>query len=103
MNYQYFKEAMTTYIHLDKWAFNLLEWKIEMYEKATEKDLYSENVGLKPIWVGDKFNKKDLLINKFWENLYKKSKKNFIKDLELKIKKKNIIVIYILNIIKKLW
>jgi len=59
-----------------------------MYEKTAEKDLYSENVGLKPIWVGDKINKKEVLIYKLWDNLYKKPKNLLIKDLESKIKKK---------------
>jgi hypothetical protein len=40
---------MTLYIHLDVWAFELLESKIRMYEKITEKDYYTRMVGLHPI------------------------------------------------------
>jgi hypothetical protein len=36
-----------------------------MYNKATEKDYYSKTVGLKPKWVGEKFNKKEVINNKY--------------------------------------
>jgi len=75
-NHQYFKDIMTTYIHLDKWVFNLLEWKIQMYDKIMDKDLYSENIGLKPIWIGEKVNEDEVKNNKIWDFLYKKKKKN---------------------------
>lgn len=42
IGHDYFKDVLTYYIHLDKWAFELLEWKIKTYDKLTEKDLYSE-------------------------------------------------------------
>ena len=75
LNYYNIKGIMTTYIHLDKWVFELLEWKIQMYEKLMEKDYYSETVGLKPHWIGQKikfedeynkkiFNKGDFLSKK---------------------------------------
>jgi len=57
---------------LDKWVFELLEWKIQMYSKIMEKDFYSDTVGLKPIWVGEKLNKKEAIDSKLWEILCKK-------------------------------
>jgi len=74
-NHQYFKDIMTMYIHLDKWAFNLLEWKIQMYDKIMDKDLYSENIGLKPVWIGEKINEDEVKHSKIWDFLYKKKKK----------------------------
>ena len=57
-NYQFIKDFFIFYIHLDKWTFELLEWKIQMYNKYMEKDYYSGTVGLKPLWVIEKFNEK---------------------------------------------
>jgi len=48
-NYSHIKDLLTLYINLDIWAFDLLESKIRMYEKSTEKDYFSKMVGLKPI------------------------------------------------------
>ena len=59
-------------MHLDVWAFELLESKIRMYEKITEKDYFSKTVGLKPIWLSDKWVIKDLINKKYWDYLYKK-------------------------------
>ncbi len=83
------------YIYLDKWVFELLEWKIQMYNKIMEKDYYSSTVGLKPIWIGDKINKKEYIDNKYWDYLCKKKKHNLINELKYKLKrtKKNIIYI----------
>ncbi len=53
-------------------SFELLEWKIQMYNKIMEKDYYSSTVGLKPIWIGDKINKKEYIDNKYWDYLCKK-------------------------------
>lgn len=86
-NYQYFKDISTIYFYLDIWTFDFLEWKIQMYNKATEKDYFSKTVGLKPIWVSDKLNKKDYINNKYWEYLYKKKNKKLINELKFKLKK----------------
>lgn len=86
-NYQYIKDITTLYLHFDIWTFNLLEWKIQMYNKNTEKDYYAETVGLKPIWIGEKFNKKDYINNKLWEHLCKKKKYKLINEYKLKFKK----------------
>ena len=88
-NHQYFKDILLTYIHLDRWAFDLLEWKIQTYEKIIKKDLYTENIGLSPIWVGDKINKDEYKVNKIWDFLYKKHKSSLVKDLKYKLKKTN--------------
>ena len=82
-NYQYIKDLYTMYFYLDKWTFELLEWKIQMYNKVMEKDYYTETIGLKPIWVGDKMNKKDYLEKKNWEYLSKK-KYSLFKELKYK-------------------
>jgi len=58
-----------------------------MYNKNTEKDYYAETVGLKPIWIGEKFNKKDYINNKLWEHLCKKKKYKLINEYKLKFKK----------------
>lgn len=86
-NYQYIKDFYTMYIHMDKWVFELLEWKIQMYNKTIEKDYFAETVGLKPIWVGDKINKKEIIDNKLWDYLLKKKKHNIINQLKYKIKR----------------
>ena len=86
-NHQYFKDIMTMYIHLDKWAFNLLEWKIQMYDKIMDKDLYSENIGLKPIWIGEKINEDEVKNNKIWDFLYKKKKSSLVNESIYKLKK----------------
>jgi hypothetical protein len=31
-----------------------------MYNKSIEKDFYAETVGLKPVWIGEKLNKKEI-------------------------------------------
>jgi len=72
-NYQYIKDLYTMYIYLDKWAFELLEWKIKMYSKVVERDIYDHMIGLKTIWMGDKFNKKEISDNKLWDYLLKKN------------------------------
>ena len=87
INYQYIKEYYTMYLHLDKWVFELLDWKIQMYDKIMEKDYYSETVGLKNIWVGDKFNKKETIDMKYWEFLSKKKKFNYLNELKYKLKR----------------
>jgi len=84
-NYQFIKDFYTTYIYLDKWVFELLEWKIQMYSKIMEKDFYSDTVGLKPIWVGEKLNKKEAIDSKLWEILCKKKKYYFFKELKYKL------------------
>jgi hypothetical protein len=88
-NHQYFKDILITYIHLDRWTFDLLEWKIQTYEKIIKKDLYTENIGLSPVWVGDKINKDEIKENKIWDSLYKKQKSSLVKDLKYKLKKIN--------------
>ena len=75
-NYSHIKDLLTLYIHLDIWAFDLLNSKIRMYEKSTEKDYFSKMVGLKPIWFSEKIIKKEFVNKKYWDYLYKK-KKNF--------------------------
>jgi len=85
-NYQYIKDFYTMYIYLDKWAFELLEWKIKMYSKVVERDIYDHIIGLKPIWMGDKFNKKEISDNKLWDYLLKK-KFSLIKELKYKLKR----------------
>jgi len=60
-----------------------------MYNKVIEKDIYLDTIGLKPIWVGEKFNKKDTIDFKLWDILCKK-KKNYLyllKELKYKLKK----------------
>jgi len=96
MNHHNFKDILMTYIHLDKWVFELLEWKIQTYDKIMEKDYYSETVGLKPIWVGKKINEDLIIEKKIWENFDKKPKKKLIDELffKLKIIKKKILFIY---------
>ena len=84
-NYQFIKDFYTTYIYLDKWVFELLEWKIQMYSKIMEKDFYSDTVGLKPIWVGEKLNKKEAIDSTLWEILCKKKKYYFFKELKYKL------------------
>lgn len=88
INYSHIKELMTVYIHMDIWAFELLESKIRMYEKSTEKDYFSKTVGLKPIWLGNKIVKEELMSKKYWDYLYNKKKKFLVKELKYKIKKK---------------
>lgn len=88
-NHQYFKDIIITYIHLDRWTFDLLEWKIQTYEKIMKKDLYTENIGLSPVWIGEKISKDDIKENKVWDFLYKKQKSNLVKDLKYKLKKTN--------------
>lgn len=86
-NYQFIKDFYTTYLYLDKWVFELLEWKIQMYSKIMEKDFYSDTVGLKPIWVGEKLNKKDTADSKLWDFLCKKKKYYLLKELKYKWKR----------------
>lgn len=86
-NYQYLKDISTIYLYMDIWTFDFLEWKIQMFNKATEKDYFSKTVGLKPKWIGDKINKKDYINNKYWEYLYKKKSKKLINELKFKLKK----------------
>lgn len=86
MNHHNFKDILMTYIHMDKWVFDLLEWKILTYDKIMEKDYYSETVGLKPIWVGKKINKDLMIDKKIWENFNKKPKKKLIDEFNLKMK-----------------
>jgi len=50
-----------------------------------EKDFYSDTVGLKPIWVGEKLNKKEAIDSKLWEILCKKKKYYFFKELKYKL------------------
>ena len=76
LNNQFIKDFYTIYIHLDKWTFELLEWKIQMFNKTMEKDYYSGTVGLKPIWVVEKFDEEDIINKKYLNYLYKK--KNLI-------------------------
>jgi hypothetical protein len=87
-NYSHIKDLLTLYINLDIWAFDLLESKIRMYEKSTEKDYFSKMVGLKPIWLGNKLVKEELIEKKKWDYLYNKKKKFMIKELKFNIKKK---------------
>lgn len=88
-NHHYFKDVIMTYMHLDKWAFNLLEWKIQMYDKAMAKDyLYYQTVGLKPKWVGEKINVKDMSDKKKWDLLYKQKKSVFWYDFKKDFKYK---------------
>lgn len=86
-NYQFIKEFYTTYIFLDKWVFELLEWKIQMYNKVIERDIYSDTIGLKPVWVGEKLNKKETIDFKLWDILCKKKKNYLLKELKYKLKK----------------
>jgi len=86
LNHYHFKDIVMTYIHFDKWVFELLEWKIQTYDKIMEKDYYSETVGLKPIWVGKKINEDLIFEKKIWENLDKKSKKKLIDEFNFKLK-----------------
>ena len=86
--YHYINDIYTLYLHLDVWVFDLLEWKIQTYKKAIEKDYYSNTVGLKPIWFGEKLNKKEYIDNKYWEFLCKKKKKNLVYEFKYKLKKK---------------
>jgi len=88
LNYSHLKELSTLYLHLDIWVFNLLELKINMYEKIIEKDYFSKTTGLKPIWLSDKIVIKELISKKYWDYLYKKKKKFLIKEFKYKIKKK---------------
>jgi hypothetical protein len=88
LNYSHIKELMTVYIHLDVWAFELLESKIRMYEKTIEKDYFSKTVGLSPIWLGNKLVIEELINNKYWDYLYNKKKKFLVKELKYNIKKK---------------
>lgn len=86
-DHQFIKEFYTMYIHLDKWVFELLEWKIQMYNKVMEKDYYSDTVGLKPLWVGEKINNKEKIDNKLWDILYKKKKNKFLVEFKYKLKR----------------
>jgi len=86
---------MTLYIHLDIWAFELLDSKIRMYEKITEKDYYTRMVGLHPIWLGNKMVIKDFIDNKYWDYLYNK-KKIFSKRIKISYKKKRKKIFFIL-------
>jgi len=52
-----------------------------------EKDFYSDTVGLKPIWVGEKLNKQEAIDSKFWDVLCKKKKYYFFKELKYKFKR----------------
>ena len=87
INYQYVKDLYTMYVYLDKWTFELLEWKIQMYNKMIERDIYAETMGLKPTWIGEKVNKKDLINFKYWDYLCKKKQKNVINELKYKLKR----------------
>jgi len=87
INYQYIKDLYMMYIYLDKWAFELLEWKIQMYSKSIERDFFAETVGLKPIWVGEKYNKKNIIDFKLWDLLCKKKKKNIMRELKYELKR----------------
>jgi hypothetical protein len=35
-----------------------------MYNKVIEKDIYADTIGLKPVWVGEKLNKKETIDSK---------------------------------------
>jgi len=52
-----------------------------------EKDFYSDTVGLKPIWVGEKLNKQEVIDSTFWDVLCKKKKYYFFKELKYKFKR----------------
>jgi len=86
-NYQYIKDLYTMYVYLDKWVFELLEWKIKMYSRVVERDIYDHIIGLKPVWIGEKLNKKEAIDNKLWELLSKKKKINLIKEFKYKLKR----------------
>jgi len=86
MNHHNFKDIIMTYMHLDQWVFELLEWKIQTYDKIMEKDYYSETVGLKPLWVGKKINEDSIIEKKIWDNLDRKSSKKLIDELYFKLK-----------------
>lgn len=86
MNHHHFKDILMTYIHFDKWVFELLEWKIQTHDKIMETDYYSETVGLKPIWVGKKINEDLIIEKKIWENFDKKPKKKLIDEFFFKLK-----------------
>lgn len=88
INYSHIKDLLTFYIYLDVWAFELLDSKIRMYEKLTEKDYFSKTVGLKPIWLGNKIVIKEFMDKKNWDYIYNKKKKFLVKELKYNIKKK---------------
>jgi hypothetical protein len=92
--HSYFKDIFIMYIHLDKWVFDLLEWKIQSYEKIMKTDYYTESVGLKPKWVGEK---KSFIDYKQWDKLEKKKKIEVIDFYKKKIKHKYKVIYYKVN------
>ena len=77
-NHHYFKDIIMTYMHLDKFAFNMLEWKIQMYDKMMAKDyLYHQTIGIKPKWVGTKINIQDMEEKKKWDVLTQQKQISF--------------------------